>query len=151
MQVRRGYLAALVSGLNPSDQILRGPTAFPCSQHFFEEDPSGRAVKDQLAQPFDPAKGHPDALEHKPYALSPLQAIRVVTARQFKLVLRDRVLVRARLGQVGQCTAGGWLGVCAGCGCTKLEVCTIPAEGSAVRLWTRVLQSSVIAWHLDLT
>lgn len=105
------------------------------AQHFFEEDPSGRAAKAQLAQPFDPAKGHPDALEHRPYALSPLQAIRVVTARQFKLVLRDRVLVRARLGQVGLCTAGArkqhacvrWLGPVLAA--DALEVCAKPAAG----------------------
>jgi hypothetical protein len=59
----------------------------------------------QLSEPFDRAASHPAALEHRRYALTPLQAIAVVTRRQMTLVLRDKLLLRGRLLQVRRSTA----------------------------------------------
>ena len=61
----------------------------------------GNAMVQQLAEPFDPANSHPAALEKRRYALSPVQAIAVTTRRQMKLVLRDKVLLKGRMMQVG--------------------------------------------------
>lgn len=54
-----------------------------------------------LDKPMDPASGHPQALMKRPYALSPLEAVAVVTRRQFLMVLKDSGLIKGRLMQVG--------------------------------------------------
>lgn len=44
---------------------------------------------------------HPQALAHHKFALSVMQNVLLVTARHMKLTLRDTILLRGRLGQVG--------------------------------------------------
>jgi hypothetical protein len=58
-------------------------------------------MSQQLQKPLDPASRHPDALERRQYTVTAVQAIRLATARQARLVRRDMVLVRARIIQVG--------------------------------------------------
>lgn len=59
----------------------------------------------QLSEPFNRSASHPAALEHRRYALTPLQAVAVVTRRQMTLVLRDKLLLRGRLLQVCRSTS----------------------------------------------
>lgn len=60
-----------------------------------------------LATPYDRAKSHPEALVQTQYAMSPAMAFGVVLRRQLLLIIKDPVLLRGRLIQVG---AVGWWG-----------------------------------------
>jgi hypothetical protein len=46
------------------------------------------------------SKSHPASLSKHSYALTPLESTRLVTARQVKLTLRDKILLKGRFMQV---------------------------------------------------
>lgn len=90
---------------------------------------AGSAMVQQLSEPFDPASSHPAALEKRRFALSPLQAITLTTRRQMKLVLRDKVLLKGRMLQVGwRCATTLQLTVCRSCA----GVCMQPSAAQTV-------------------
>ncbi|KAG2487630.1 hypothetical protein HYH03_013769 [Edaphochlamys debaryana] len=60
---------------------------------------AGTKMRALVDTPLDKAACPPYALVHSRYAMHPLQALRVVVARQFMLVLRDSVLIKGRIGQ----------------------------------------------------
>lgn len=66
---------------------------------FWRENPHGVRMLAELAAPSDPRARDGAGLLHKPYALSPWEVVWVATKRQMILLLRDRVLLRGRMGQ----------------------------------------------------
>lgn len=74
----------------PSPFVLR-PVPFPLRPLPFQA---------LLDTPQDKGASHPFALVKTRYALSPLQALGVVTAWQVKLVIKDPVLIKGRMLQV---------------------------------------------------
>lgn len=61
--------------------------------------PTGQKMKAKLDTPFNKDNSHPTALKHGQYALTPLEALSVVTKMQMLLVMKDFGLVRGRLIQ----------------------------------------------------
>ncbi|GBF90608.1 ABC transporter G family member protein [Raphidocelis subcapitata] len=68
---------------------------------FRTENPHGIEQQRELAAgPFPKSASHPAALPTTPFALSASAAARLVLRRQLKLVVRDKLLLRARMMQV---------------------------------------------------
>lgn len=65
----------------------------------FWQCPAGLRMKKQLMRPFDKSRCHPAALKQGKYALSSWEAVKVVTARQMLLTIKDAGLLRGRLAQ----------------------------------------------------
>jgi hypothetical protein len=69
--------------------------------------PAGRQQQAALAAgPFPKGRSHPAALPYEPFALSPFEALRLVTQRQLLLVGRDKMVLQGRLMQVRALRAG---------------------------------------------
>lgn len=71
------------------------------TEAFYGTNQHGKAMLQELEHnPFDPASGHPRALVKQRYALSIWRAIKVDTARQWLLFIRNRALINFRTVQL---------------------------------------------------
>ncbi|MEW5311975.1 MAG: hypothetical protein WDW38_003643 [Sanguina aurantia] len=100
LRASRDGPAAAGADLNP---LAKQPLLVPIQEiaaAFWRDTAAGRAMRAELARPFDKSKSHPAALVKTKYALSPWEAIWVVSQRQLLMVAKDPVLVKGRLAQV---------------------------------------------------
>ncbi|GAX82873.1 hypothetical protein CEUSTIGMA_g10299.t1 [Chlamydomonas eustigma] len=66
---------------------------------FWKDNEHGQAMLRELGVPIDPSSTHPGSLVNTSYALSAWESIVVTTKRQATLMMRDQVLLKARMIQ----------------------------------------------------